>query len=54
MRSAFHKVCGALELRCTVDDPMTEVIVSKIVTIGKTGEFDADQLCEAVLGDLQS
>jgi hypothetical protein len=31
MRSAFHRVCEVLLLKCDNEDPMTEVIVSKIV-----------------------
>jgi hypothetical protein len=52
MRSAFHKVCDALLLKCDVDDPMTEIIVTKIVDLAKAGEHDADQLAELVLNDL--
>jgi hypothetical protein len=52
MRSAFHKVCDALMLRCDVDDPMTGVIAGKIVTLAKTGEHDAERLAELVLNDL--
>jgi hypothetical protein len=53
MRSAFKKVCEALMLRCDKDDPMTEVIVAKIVTLAKTGEHDADRLAAYVLADLE-
>ena len=42
MRSAFRKVCDALLLRCDRDDPMTEIIASKIVALGKAGEHDAN------------
>ena len=35
MRSAFKKVCEALMLRCDKDDPMTDVVVSKIVALAK-------------------
>jgi hypothetical protein len=52
MRSAFHKVCDALMLRCDVDDPMTEIIVTKIVALAKAGEHDANRLAELVLNDL--
>jgi hypothetical protein len=38
MRSAFQKVCDALQLKCEVGDPMTEIIVNKIVAAAKAGE----------------
>jgi hypothetical protein len=52
MRSAFHKLCDALMLRCDGDDPMTEIIVTKIVALAKAGEHDASRLVELVLNDL--
>jgi hypothetical protein len=52
MRAAFHKVCDALLLNGDVDDPMTEVVVDKIVALEKAGEHDADRLTEHVLNDL--
>jgi hypothetical protein len=52
MRSAFHNVCDALMLRCDGDDPMTEIIVTKIVALAKAGEHDASRLVELVLNDL--
>jgi hypothetical protein len=52
MQTAFHKVCDALLLNGDVDDPMTEVVVNKIVALAKAGEHDADRLAEHVLDDL--
>jgi hypothetical protein len=52
MRSAFKQVCDAVLLRCNVDDPMTEIIVTKIVALAKAGEDDANRLAELVLNDL--
>jgi hypothetical protein len=52
MRSAYYTVCDALLLKGDVDDPMTEIIVNKIVDLVKAGEHDADQLTQAVLNDL--
>jgi hypothetical protein len=52
MRSAFHKVCDALMLGCDGDDPMTEIIVTKIVALAKSGEHDASRLVELVLHDV--
>jgi hypothetical protein len=51
MRSAFHQVCDALLLN-DVDDPLTEIIVNKIVALAKAGEHDASRLAELVLNDL--
>ena len=52
MHSAFHKVCEALLLKCDKEDPMTEVIVSKIVAAAKAGEHDTHRLAAQVLNDL--
>jgi hypothetical protein len=52
MRSAFEKVCDALLLKCDVEDPMTEIVVNKIVAHAKAGEHDTDRLAELVLNDL--
>jgi hypothetical protein len=52
MRAPFDKVCDALLLKCDIDDPITELIASKIVALGKTGEHDADELAELVLNDI--
>jgi hypothetical protein len=52
MRSAFQNLCDALMLRCDGDDPMTEIIVTKIVALAKAGEQDAIRLVELVLNDL--
>jgi hypothetical protein len=52
MRTAFHVVCDSLQLECDVGDPMTEIIVTKIIALAKAGEHDADRLVELVLNDL--
>jgi hypothetical protein len=54
LRSAFYKVCLALGLNCKAGDPMTEIIVSKIMDIAKTGEMDPDIICTWVLADFGS
>jgi hypothetical protein len=54
MRSAFHRVCDALQLNCGVEDPVTELVVLKIVELAKTGEDNPDQLCAAVLAELDT
>jgi len=52
MRSAFHKACDVLQLRYDVDDPVTALIVMKIVEHAKAGELDPDRLCSRVLRDI--
>jgi hypothetical protein len=52
MRAAFHRVCDILQLNCDADDPMTEIVVMKIVELAKAGELDPERLCTAVLADL--
>jgi hypothetical protein len=41
MRAAFNKVCTTLLLRCDAGDPMTDVIVTKVVALAHAGEHDA-------------
>jgi hypothetical protein len=38
MRAAFYPVCDVLQLSCDVEDPVTEVVVTKIVELAKAGE----------------
>jgi hypothetical protein len=38
MRTAFYRVCEVLQLSCDVEDPLTEVVVSKIVELAKAGD----------------
>jgi hypothetical protein len=45
-------VCEVLQLSCDREDPLTEVIVLKIVELAKAGERDPDILCGKVLVDL--
>ncbi len=52
MRAAFYKVCDVLLLNGDADDPMTGVVVDKIVALAKAGEHNADRLAERVLDDL--
>jgi hypothetical protein len=52
MRAAFQRVCGILQLNCDADDPMTGIVVMKIVELAKAGELDPERLCIAVLADL--
>ena len=50
MRTAFYRVCEVLQLSC--EDPMTEIVVTKIVELAKAGERDPDILCFTVLAEL--
>jgi hypothetical protein len=52
MRSAFYRVCDALQLSGGVEDPLTEIIVVKIIDLAKAGEHDPDGLCSRVLVEL--
>jgi hypothetical protein len=52
MRAAFHRVCNVLQLSCDREDPLTEVIVTKIVELAKAGERDPEILCFTVLAEL--
>jgi hypothetical protein len=52
MRAAFYRVCEVLQLSCDREDPLTEVVVTKIVELAKAGERDPEKLCFAVLADL--
>jgi hypothetical protein len=53
MRDAFHRVCDILQLSCEREDPLTDVVVTKIVELAKAGERDPDKLCFTVLADLK-
>ena len=52
MRLAFQKVCEALELDCKPGDPMTELVVTKIIEHAKAGEIDPGRLCRQALLEL--
>jgi hypothetical protein len=53
MREAFRRVCEVLQLNGGVEDPITEIIVLKIVELAKAGELDPERLCIDVLVDLE-
>jgi hypothetical protein len=42
MRAAFYRVCDILQLSCDQEDPLTEVVVTKIVELAKAGESDPE------------
>jgi hypothetical protein len=52
MRAAFRRVCDILQLDCGHEDPMTEIVVMKIVNLAKAGELDPEQICIDVLAEL--
>ena len=52
MRAAFYRICDVLQLSCDREDPLTDVVVTKIVELAKGGERDPEKLCFAVLADL--
>jgi hypothetical protein len=53
MRAAFYRVCDVLQLSCDREDPLTEVVVTKIVELAKAGERDPEILCFSVLAELE-
>jgi hypothetical protein len=50
MRAAFHRVC----VYCGTEDPMTEIVVMKIVELTRGGELDPERLCIDTLAALAS
>jgi hypothetical protein len=52
MRAAFRRVCDILQLDCGHEDPMTEIIVMKIVNLAKLGKLDPEQICIDVVAEL--
>jgi hypothetical protein len=54
MRAAFYRVCDLLQLSCDREDPLTEIVVTKIVELAKAGERDPEILCSKVLAELEA
>jgi hypothetical protein len=54
MRAAFYRVCDVLQLSGDREDPLTEIVVEKIVELAKAGERDPDILCLHVMADLNA
>jgi hypothetical protein len=52
MRSAFHKVCAVLHLDCKPGEPLTDVIVAKIIEHARAGVTDPERLSSQVLIEL--
>jgi hypothetical protein len=54
MRAAFYRVCDILQLSGDREDPLTEIVVEKIVELAKAGERDPEVLCIDVLAQLET
>jgi hypothetical protein len=52
MRAAFYRVCDILQLSGDREDPLTEIVVTKIVERAKAGECGPEILCIDVLAEL--
>ncbi len=52
MRAAFYRVCEVQERSCDREDPLTEVVATKIVELAEAGERDPEILCSKVLAEL--
>jgi hypothetical protein len=54
MHAAFRRVCDILQLSCDREDPLTEIVVMKIMDLAKAGERDPEILCIDVLAELET
>jgi hypothetical protein len=54
MRDTFHRVRDILQLSCERDDPLTEIVITKIVELAKARERDPEVLCIDVLAQLET
>jgi hypothetical protein len=54
MRAAFYRVCNILQLSGDREDPLTEIVVEKVVELAKAGERDPEVLCIDVLAQLET
>jgi hypothetical protein len=53
VRQAFNKVCQALDLNWLPDDPATDLIAERIMSIAATGELDPEIIYAQVLEQLK-
>jgi hypothetical protein len=53
MQAAFHRVCDVLQLDCGRENPMTEIVATKIVELSKAGELNPERLCLDTLAELE-
>jgi hypothetical protein len=44
MHEAFRRVCDILQLQCSREDPLTDLVVMKIMELAKAGERDPEVL----------
>jgi hypothetical protein len=54
MRVAFRRVCDVLHLNGNTEDPLTELVVLKIVKLAEAGETDPERLCIDALAELET
>jgi hypothetical protein len=54
MHDAFRRVCDILQLSCGREDPLTEIVVLKIMELAKSGQRDPEILCIDVLAELEA
>jgi hypothetical protein len=54
MRAAFQRVCDVLRVNGDTEDPVTKIVVAKIVELAKAGEPDPERLCIDVLAHLET
>jgi hypothetical protein len=52
-RGGISSECDVLQLNGNTEDPLTELVVMKIVKLAKAGEVDPERLCIDVLADLE-
>ena len=53
MSEAFRRVCDVLRLNGDVEDPVTELVIAKIVERANAGESDPERLCIDVLAEFE-
>jgi hypothetical protein len=46
--------CAVPQLDRNTEDPLTELVVLKIVKLGEAGELDPERLCNDVLAELET
>jgi hypothetical protein len=54
MSTMFRMVCDALDLKCDEFDPMTNLVVDKIVELARAGEINPLHLSDRVLLSLSA
>jgi hypothetical protein len=54
MHDAFQRVCDILQLSCDREDPLTEIVVLKIMELAKSGQREPEILCIDVLAALEA